>query len=52
MVAGVGSDGGEFVELVQVEEEAVAGHLVDGLVVAKGTVVFGDDARVRAQRDF
>lgn len=42
----MGVDGGQFVEFVEVDEETVAGHFVDGFVVAQGAVVFGDDAGV------
>lgn len=48
----VGLDSSQLIQLVQVYHEAVSGHLMDGLVVAHWVVVLGDDAGVRAERDF
>lgn len=48
----VGLDSSELIQLVQVDHEAVSGHLMDGFVVAHWVVVLSDDAGVRAQRDF
>lgn len=44
----MGVDCGQFIEFVEVDEETVAGHFVDGFVVAQRAVVFGDDAGVRS----
>lgn len=48
----IGLDAGEFVQLVEVDDEAVSGHLVDGLVVSNRVVVLCDYAGVRSQGNF
>jgi predicted urease superfamily metal-dependent hydrolase len=49
VVVCVGTYPCEFVELVEVDEEPVAYHFVDGLVVAQRTVLAGDDTRIGPQ---
>ena len=48
----VGLDAGELVQLVEVDDEAISGHLVDGLVVSDRVVILGDDAGVGSQGNF
>jgi hypothetical protein len=52
VIVGMRSHSSQLVQLMQVQNEAVTHHLVDGLVVTKRTVVAGYYTRIRTQGNF
>lgn len=48
----VGFDSSELIEFMEVDDESVSCHLVDGFIVSYGVVVFCYYARIRSKRYF